>query len=243
MYSCQHCGREYKIKTYYTRHITACKILNKTSKELRDDEEYLADTPKIRELYDIILEMNTQLITLKKKVKKLENVHHEKQRKINIIEWLEQQNKPSVCWENWLDSLVFSRQHLETVFQSDIITAMLDCLNNKYREADPGNVPLRAFDQKQNILFVYLHTGWEQISANKFEKTVCQIHKKCMQEFMKWQEEAEDKMTSTEFTCLFTENIHKINSKTTTQVSKKLFQKLYDESKINIKSVINIEIE
>ena len=63
--------------------------MNKTGKELRDDEEYLADTPKIRELYDIILEMNTQIKALQKKVRKLENTHQEKQRKINVVEWLQ----------------------------------------------------------------------------------------------------------------------------------------------------------
>ena len=244
MYSCQHCGREYKIKSYYNRHITTCKILHKTSKELRDDEEYLADTPKIRELYDIILEMNTQIKTLQRKIKKLENTHQEKQRKINIIEWLTTQYKPSIYWEDWLDTLVFSRKHLELVFQEDIIAALLDCLNHKCEEKDDlQNVPMRVFEQKQNAIFVYCQLGWKQIYSKDMEKVVCLLHKKCMQEFMKWETEAENQMSSSEFTSLFTERIHKINSKTTSYVSKRLFQKLYDTYKINIKSIINIEIE
>lgn len=245
MYSCKHCGREYKIKSYYTRHITTCQILNKTGKELRDDEEYLADTPKIRELYDIILEMNTQIKALQKKVRKLENTHQEKQRKINVVEWLTTQDNPNIYWETWLDTIVFSKKHLEMVFHQDIITALIDCLNdNKGEDKDDlQNVPMRAFEQKQNAIFVYCSVGWKQINTKDMEKVVCLLHKKCMQEFMKWQAEAELQMSSSEFTSLFTERIHKINSKTTSYVSKRLFQKLYDNHKINIKSIINIEIE
>ena len=54
MYCCNNCGREYKILSYYKRHQATCDIMKKTGKELRDDEEVLADTPNIRKLYDII---------------------------------------------------------------------------------------------------------------------------------------------------------------------------------------------
>lgn len=243
MYSCQHCGREYKIKSYYTRHITTCQLMHKTSKELRDDEEYLADTPKIRQLYDIILEMNAQIKTLQKKVKSLENTHNEKQRKINILEWLEKQETPHIYLDNLLGKLEFSRHNLETVFNNNIISAMFDCLNSCLTDKDLGNTPLRVFEQKPNVMFIYNETGWSQLCIKQFEKIVCQLHKKCMQEFMKWQNEVEEKMTTSEFTSLFTENIHKINDKTTSYISKKLFQKLYDKHKINIKSIINIEVE
>ena len=48
---------------------------------MRDDEECMADTPNIRDLYDIILEMNSQITTLKKKVKLLEKTHQTKEQK------------------------------------------------------------------------------------------------------------------------------------------------------------------
>ena len=54
-FACQHCGREYSRKYYFTRHEAACGILTKTSKERALDEEELNDTPTVRQLYDIIL--------------------------------------------------------------------------------------------------------------------------------------------------------------------------------------------
>ena len=243
MYSCQHCGREYKIKTYFTRHVATCQILNKTSKELRDDEECMADTPNIRDLYDIILEMNTQITTLKKKVKLLEKTHQTKQQKIKIVDWLREQSTPNVTWEVWVENLLFTQGNLENVFKTDIVSAMYLCIKDDYDKMENDNIPMRAFEQKPNSLFLYNLEGWIEINAKDLDKSICQIHKKCMQEFLRWQEDAERVMTTQDFTRIFTENIRKINNKTTSYISKKIFQKLQDEYKINIKSLVNIEIE
>lgn len=243
MYSCQHCGREYKIKTYFARHVATCKILNKTSKELREDEERMADTPNIRDIYDIILEMNTQIKSLQKKVKHLEGTHQSKEKKISIIEWLNPQKKPKITWEDWLSDLSFSRIYLEKIFEKDIVSAIYLCIKDDYEKKDNDNIPMRAFEQKPNSLFLYTCRGWTEIIAKELDSYVCHLHKKCMQEFLKWQEEAESEMSGHDFTRIFTENIHKINNKSTSYISKKLLQKLQDEYKINIKSVVNINVE
>ena len=243
MYSCQHCGREYKIKTYFTRHVATCQILNKTSKELRDDEECMADTPNIRDLYDIILEMNTQITTLKKKVKLLEKTHQTKQQKIKIVDWLREQSVPNITWDVWVENLLFTQGNLENVFQKDIVCAIYLCIRDDYEKKEDNNIPMRAFEQKPNSLFIYNSDGWVEINAKDIDNSICKIHKKCMQEFLRWQEHAESEMTTQDFTRVFTENIRKINNKTTSYISKKIFQKLQDEYKINIKSLINIEIE
>ena len=243
MYSCQHCTRVYKIKTYYTRHIATCQILNKTSKELRDDEECMADTPNIRKLYDIILEMNTQIMTLKKKVKHLEKTHLTKQQKISVMDWLKPQAVPKITWEDWLSNLSFSRKYLEKIFEKDIIYSIHLCIKDDFEKMEENNIPMRAFEQKPNSLFLYKSHGWVEINAKDLDNYICRLHQKCMQEFLRWHEDVEREMSAHEFTNLFTENIRKMNNKSTGYISKKIFQKLHDECKINIKSVVNIEVE
>lgn len=242
MYTCQHCCRQYKIKTYYNRHIAACQILNKTSKELREDEEYMADTPDIRKMYDIILEMNTQIMTLKEKVKHLEKTHQTNDKKISVIDWLKPQEVPKTTWEDWLSNLSFSRKYLEKVFEKDIVYSISLCIKDDFEKREERNIPMRAFDQKQNSLFLYKSQGWVEINAKDFDNYVCHLHKKCMQEFMSWQEDAERAMSTLEFTSLFTENIHKMNNKSTSFIGRKIFKNLHDEYKINIKSIVNIEV-
>ena len=243
MYCCNNCGREYKILSYYKRHQATCDIIKKTGKELRDDEEVLADTPNIRKLYDIILEMNMKIKTLEKKVKQLENNNHAKQKKINVMDWLNSQSEPRHNWDEWCKLVDFTDTHLSLVFQNSIIMAMFKSIKDSFEKCDSTNLPIQAFIQKQGVLFLYYEDGWREVSCKDIHSLVCILHKKCMSQFMIWQKAAETAMTQTEFTCCFTENIHKINSKTTAQISKSIFQKLYEECKINIKSVVQIDVE
>lgn len=243
MYCCNNCGREYKILSYYKRHQATCDIIKKTGKELQNEEEVLADTPDIRKLYDIILEMNMQIKTLQKKVKQLENNNHAKQKKINVMDWLRSLNPPRYNWDEWCTQVEFTNTHLSLVFQNSIIAGMFKSIKDCFETGDATNLPLQAFIQKPGVLFLYYKDGWQEVTYKEIESLVCMLHKKCMSQFMIWQKEAERDMTSTEFTCCFTENIHKINSKTTVQISKSIFQKLYEEYKINIKSVVKIDVE
>ena len=138
--------------------------------------------------------------------------------------------------------IYYLQRKFRNVFQNDIVCAIYRCIKDDYEKKE-AYIYRCALEQKPNSLFIYNSDGWVEINAKDLDNSICKIHKKCMQEFLRWQERAESEMTTQDFTRVFTENIRKINNKTTSYISKKIFQKLQDEYKINIKSLINIEIE
>ena len=239
---CKYCNRKYKIKTYYDRHILACEIMSKTTKERLQDEECMADTPNIRKVYDIVLEMNKQLQELREKVKELEKEKKEKKKKINVLDWLNNQTtKPSVYWSDLATSIEIKQPELLHIFKTDMCKGIFE---NLFAVCNKQEVlPIQAFDQKPNLLYVYDKQGWHEIKDNYFETTIKIIHKKYMRAFVDWQSDAEQKMSAENFNARFTENIHKLNSKTITQLTKKIFNDVYKQIKINIRDIIQIEIE
>ena len=64
-----------------------------------------------------------------------------------------------------------------------------------------------------------------------------------MKEFINWQNDVEKTLSIDVFTSQFTENIHKLNCKSTAQISKKILNKLHNKLKINIKHMIQFEFE
>jgi len=240
---CKFCKREYKIKTYYNRHIIACELLCKSSKELRNDQECMADTPDIRSLYDIVLEMNIQLQSLRKKVTVLEKEKQAKYRKINILDWLQTQSVPQITWKMWTGAIMFTRENLLETFKTDIISSLFTRIEHKCDEDKYDQLPVRAFEQKPNIFYVYEEEGWIEINDKVFEKYIGELHKKCMKEFINWQNDVEKTLSIDVFTSQFTENIHKLNCKSTAQISKKILNKLHNKLKINIKHMIQFEFE
>jgi hypothetical protein len=240
---CKFCNREYKIKTYYNRHVITCELLSKTSKERRDIQECSADTPDIRSLYDIVLEMNKQIQDLRKKVIVLEKEKKAKHKKINILDWLNSQPSPPTTWKLWTDAIEVTRENLLETFKADMVSGILSRIEEKYDEDKCDKLPLRAFEQKPNIFYVYQEDEWIAINQKVFEKNISRLHKKYMMEFIKWRTDAEKELGSDAFTEQFTENIHKLTKDPIDQVGKKVMSKLHNKIKINIKHMIHYEFE
>lgn len=238
---CKYCDREYKIKVYYNRHVISCQLLHRSGKELRDFEECMADTPDIRGLYDIVLEMNAQIQQLQKKVGKLENEKRMTQKKVSIIDWLQTQQPPTDTWAKWGKGVMCTQEYLQYTFKTDITAGLFEILKD-YCDGQPSS-PIKAFDQKQNILYVYEDDKWSELSRVAFEKLIGRIHQSCTREFVKWQDIQEGRMSSDEFMNIFTENIHKLNRLSITQISKKIYPQMYGHLKVNIKSTIQLKIE
>lgn len=239
---CRYCGREYKIKSYYNRHVISCQLLHTSSKDLRDFEECMADTPNIRNLYEIVLEMNTQLKQLRTKINRLESEKRSSRKKINVLEWLVTQEPPRQTWLDWSTAMNCTTVALENVFKTDIISSITNMIIEKCDKYNK-NLPLRAFDQKQNIIYIYQDNEWVQLSSTCMEKVIRRIHQEYNKCFVEWQEQAEKKMSADTFMSVFTENIQKINCFTAEKITKVVCKNIYNHIKINLKNVVQLDFE
>ncbi len=102
---------------------------------------------------------------------------------------------------------------------------------------------MRAFHQKLNIFYVYKQDTWCELSKKGFEQLISSIHRQSNKEFIMWQQESIKTLSSDAFNESFTKNLRQINSETPEDVSKKVFNKLYKNIKVNIKNIINFEFE
>ena len=238
---CPHCAKSYKIKTYYDRHVSMCGLLQQSSKERAYDEEICQDTPTIRELYDMVMEMNHTIHHLKTKISILESGSKQQYKKINILEWLSSQPLPKHSWDEWSKTLQYNQDFLEICFKTNISNSIFECIK-QYCEHST-DIPLRAFHQKLNIFYVYKEDTWCELSKKEFEQLISSIHRQSNKEFMMWQQDSIKTLSPDAFNESFTKNLRQINAETPEDVSKKVFNKLYKNIKVNIKNIINFEFE
>ena len=88
MHTCLYCQREYQRKIYFDRHVIACQFLSRTKKENEIEFEELSDTPNIRDLYKIIMELASKCGQLEEQMKEVTKWTNIKKQKLNIINWL-----------------------------------------------------------------------------------------------------------------------------------------------------------
>tara|TARA_B110001450_G_C17577939_1_gene463650 strand:- start:407 stop:1057 length:651 start_codon:yes stop_codon:yes gene_type:complete len=216
--------------------------MSKSKKDRETEMECMADTPNIRVLYDIVLEMNKQLQDFKKKVSKLEKEKQAVRKKMNIVEWLDNQHRqPDICWETLINNIKFDREILREIFKTTMSDEIFSILSKECAQHEI--MPIRAYEQKPNLLYVFNYGKWNLINSAAFEKYAGLFHKKCMREFMNWQRDAEKTLSVCSFNTQFTENISKLNKKSISQLSKIILSKIHSNYKVNIKNIIQYDFD
>ena len=155
-HKCSFCGRGYQRKIYYSRHVAICELMCKSIKERQLENQERDDTPGVRELYDVILEMVTKMSAMEKKMNEMSKWVDSKKRKMNIIEWLNETHKNmALSVEEFIERIKVERCHLEHLFKEDYNKTILKVIKDVLSGDDENKMPIKAFDIKPNVLFVY----------------------------------------------------------------------------------------
>ena len=248
LYKCKHCDRGYKSKNYYNRHVLVCEILSKSTAEREQEDEELADTPSMRKMYELLLEMSFKYSNLERKYNELHKSIESKRKKLNIIDWLNNNYTIATKFADWCRDLKLGRKHLEFIFETNYIPGIINIFEEFLPISKEVELPIKSFDQKLNTLFVYIddEKKWRVMSEDDFKIMVSVISKQIMGEFVKWQDENSNlnkNNRNDKFDIEYALNIQKvIGAKyTKQQLYTKIHHSLYNYLKMNLKNVIEYE--
>lgn len=237
--ACRFCGRTYQRKVYYNRHIVVCELLSKTTKERQIDYEESADTPPVRELYEIILELANKVTHLEKKLNDLSKWADTKKRKIKVEEWLNEKytglQAPLLDLATFLEKICVVRSHLEYLFQHDYLTCIGKVLQDMLPVDGDRNV-LKAFDHKYNVLFVYDASQWQVLTEPRIQAIITVITKQLWQEFVVWQKENALKMVQDDFAVTYATNAKKMMAGNTTP------EQIYNRTKLDLYKYLKLPL-
>jgi hypothetical protein len=240
-YTCSSCRRDYRSKIYYNRHVSVCELMSKSVKDRQIENEERDDTPTIRVLYDVILELTNKIINMEKKIKDLSKWADLKKKKINMVEWLnENHSTERKNWKDFLLEIKVERSHLEHLFKTDYTSGILKVLQDFL----PTDQTIKAFDNKVNILFVYCDENkWSILTDHMFQELINIVVKQLLNEFVIWQTENADRMDQDDFAIKYAMNVKKMmgGSLTREQVYTKVKLDLYKYLKVNIKNIMEYE--
>lgn len=249
-YTCGTCHRIYHRKSYYSRHVLLCEIMNKSVKERQLENEERDDTPTVRGLYEIILELTKKMNVMDKRLQELTKWVDVKKRKINILDWLNA-NPAKIgtitgggSFESFMLQLKVTRQHLDYLFRADYTSTILRILQEKL-PIDDGNKAnvIKAFDQKANVLYTYSQGQWAIVSEQMFQTLLYVVDKKLLEEFIKWQTENVVNMTDDDFGMKYALNVKKImgGNLSREQIYSRLKIDLYKYLKVCLRNITECE--
>jgi len=189
-YKCGFCPKTYKEKFNYDRHIVCCEFLHKSNNREQSNEMELVDIPSIKTMYRIIQELAVRLDKVEKEniIMKHQLKHPMKKHKIDILELLNTKSVnniyPDKTLKDWLTESVLPKvsKYLDNVFASNLLAGIKAVLNDVLTSTDNNNIPIRIFDNKPNMFYVYNKPlvsddidsveSWFLISINDFDKHI-----------------------------------------------------------------------
>jgi hypothetical protein len=101
-------------------------------------------------LQDLVLRVNT-LEEENRRYKQLLT------RKVNIIDWLNNNTPPPMLFSRWLFDVVFPfvKDNLNMVFQNDLLKGIMATLDSALASMDTDQIPLRAFSGRNTAFYIF----------------------------------------------------------------------------------------
>jgi len=248
---CIHCGKSYKIKTNLEKHSLLCDLIysRKNPKIIIEEEEIEENLPSQKQMYKLLLELGQKYNKLEEKVNEINKYVIKKKKKINIIEWLNENSKPILVFENITEKIIISIDIIEFLFHNSFNDTLNKILNQIYK-FDENEIPLFAPDQKNNTFYIYELSGdqklWIELSNNNLIRFLNNIQKKISIALFEWKKAHQKEINdSDELSTLYDKTTIKImtpNFKQETLLSK-IKSLMYSKFKSNIKAMIEYEFE
>jgi hypothetical protein len=200
-YPCKHCYREFKYKSQYSEHISACEFLKTRAKdrntnlELEDD-----DIPNERMLYELMKNLAFRCQNLEKEVKDLRQAARREKRKIDVIQYLNAHQVPQTTYKKWRTSLEIKQSHLEATTEGNIIMGICRIIQDALITATSITaLPIAAFSHKHNTFYIYEeNANWTIMNEDAVNRLFDTLSNRMLKTYNKWEDTQPDLILETE---------------------------------------------
>jgi len=136
-----------------------CELTNK---------EQITVLPTQKEMWMILQKLYTDNQKLKKRVQQLEQTANKDIKKMNMVDWLNKNDK-GINIDIWLKNNVYvTLEDLEMIFKSDYTRGLSNILQNNIQNGE--NTPFRAFSHKSKQLYIYEKNKWKKCKKTDIMK-------------------------------------------------------------------------
>ena len=148
---CPHCNKQFKLKKSLLNHMMLCELTNK---------EQITVIPTQKEMWMMLQKLYMDNKKLKKRVDHLEQTANKDVKKMNMVDWLNKNDK-GVNIDIWLkNNVCVTLDDLEMIFKSDYTRGLSNILHNNIQNQE--NTPFRAFSHKSKQLYIYEKNNWKK---------------------------------------------------------------------------------
>lgn len=179
---CKTCSRQFQRTHAYESHIACCP-------KLFSPHEH-SDMPSQAQLYSMVIELYKKCNKLQNEVRSLKGCELKEKRKLNSIEWLNENRAVMECtWEQLIRSIEMKIDQtcVDKLRSNSLFETMIQLFSD--------TLPCAIFSHNRNLFYTYDENGgWKEYSSNKFRELYNVIHKRIHEEITIWSNEQGERL-------------------------------------------------
>lgn len=236
MPTCPICDKVFVRDSPYQKHLIACKFIPPKSNQ----NETL---PSYSEICYLLQQVTLKCSALEKKVELLETIVNTKKKKVGVFEWLNTNIIPTLNYADWVKTIQVKKSHFEYLFDNSIVETVYHIVSHAITSNQA--IPFYAFGKTQTF-YIYTSNTWLVAEVPSFTKLFKHVETQLWKCLTEWKIKNEVEILENQ---VMTEKYQKMVSKLTdisytpNDVYNKMKTKIYNAIKMDIKSIIEEEIE
>lgn len=266
---CTYCKKIYIRKTSYNNHLIKCKLCRfssncgKTESESETASEFVkSDSESVVTMDSLkkdltIHNLFAMVIMLYNKYEKLESEYNELKKyvnvtknKINILDYLNENFKHDFMnmdaggtnITKFIDELVIGEDQLQKIFKYDYVDGIFNIICD-YINVKGSLVPIKCFNTKENILYIFDGELWLIMDDNYLRKFIKSFDKKILTKFVEWKKIAEKTIDPEIFGEIYIQNMKKVigGNYEKKNPASMIKNRLYKHLKVDLKSIVSYD--
>ncbi len=173
--NCPNCFKIYKKKRCYENHIFQCER----------DTINTSETNVIPKLIGMIEHLIENHNKMQLEIDNLKSYLNRKNKKINIIEWLNEKEKCKYDFNEDWNNIELTNDDLYIIFEKGFIKGISEILNNYFIKFDT----IKCFNEKKQLIYVYKKDEWKEIEKEEWENIIKKVNSQILSLFKKYQDQ------------------------------------------------------
>jgi len=178
---CPYCNTEKKTKVCYDRHIAVCEFISVSAKERRQHSDYSERVLSQQEITQIVIHLCEENSKLKKEVEQLKKCSVVTTKR-NIEDYLLHLPVPTVLYNFWISQLIVT----DSIYQSLLETNLTEAIKRLFESNIKPDIPLKAFQQRSNNIYIYDDGKWRCIVLEEFENLIAILSHRFLKKYVEW---------------------------------------------------------
>ena len=178
------CGKTFKTYNGLRSHTYICQLTNDQT-----NEKTIREIPSQGEQWKMICKLIADNNKLQLEVQQLRNSMLYQQRKIPIMQLLQEKSDPSRIYDDWINDIIITPDMLDIIFKDGQIKGAIFALRSCIERIDEREMFIRAFTHKKDILYIYRKKGWEIMTEETLKNLWHIITRRFIMQFNEWEKD------------------------------------------------------